>query len=95
MELRTHILACGYDWINDEFLCFIILQSLAPKFSQFVFIMDTRLNHKGVVIPLEKLMSQLVKHEETLNKKLNATQKEPNVTLGATNTPFKKRFNNQ
>lgn len=48
------------------------------------------------VFSLENLLRLLLKHEETLNKKvLISSPKDNNVALGETKTPFKKKFKHQ
>jgi len=85
--------ACGCNWINDEFMVFIILQNLSSKFSNFVIVMETRLDDEKEVFSLKNLSRYLLKHEETLNNKVLISLKDNNVALGATKTPFKKKFN--
>ena len=91
IDLRTQLVACGCNWINDEFMVFIILQSFSPKFSNFVIIMETRLDDEKEIFSLETLTRHLLKHEETLNNKVLISPKDNNVALGATKTPFKKK----
>ena len=93
IDLRTQLVACGCNWINDEFMVFIILQNLSSKFGNFVTIMETRLDDEKEVFSLENLSRHLLKHEETLNNKVLISPKDNNVALGATKTPFKKKFN--
>ena len=44
IDLRTQLVACGCNWINDEFMVFIILQSLSSKFGNYVTVIKTRLD---------------------------------------------------
>jgi len=57
--------------------------------------METRLDDEKEVFSLEILSRHLLKHEETLNNKVLISPKDNNVALGATKTPFKKKFNHQ
>jgi len=57
--------------------------------------METRLDDEKEVFSLEILSRHLLKHEETLNNKVLISPKDNNVALGATKTPFKKKFNQQ
>ena len=77
-------------------MVFIILQNLSSKFRNFVTVIETRLDDEEEVFTLDNLSRLLLKHEETLNKKmLTLSPKDNNVALGATKTPFKKRFKHQ
>jgi len=73
----------------------VILQGLSSKFSNFVTVMETRLDDENEVFSLETLSRHLLKHEKTLNNKVLISSKDNNVALGATKTPFKKKFNQQ
>jgi len=96
IELRTQLVGCGCNWINDEFMVFIILQSLYSKFGNFVTVMETRLEDKEEVFSLENLSRHILKHKETLNNKvLISSPKDNKVALGATKTSFKKKFNHK
>ena len=87
------LVSCGYNWINDEFKVFIILQSLSSKFDNFVTIIEIRLDGEEDVFSLDNLLRLFLKHENTLNKKvLISSLKDNNVALGATKTSFKNKF---
>ena len=88
-------MACGCNWINDEFMVFIILQSLSSKFSNFVTMIEIKLDDEKEVFSLENLSWHHLKHEETLNHKVLISSKDNNVALRATKTPFKKKFNHK
>ena len=95
IDLRTQLVGCGCNWINDEFMIFIILQSLTSKFSHFVTVVETKLDDEKEVISLESLSRLLLKHEETLNKNmLIPSSKEQSVALGPMKPHFKKKFKN-
>jgi len=51
-------------------MVFIILQSLSSKFSNFVTIIETRLDDEEEFFSLKNLSRLLLKHEETFNKKV-------------------------
>jgi len=77
-------------------MVFIILQSLSSKFGNFMTVIETRLDDEEEVFSFDNLFRLLLKHEKTLNKKmLILSPKDNNVALGATKTPFKKRFKHQ
>jgi len=58
--------------------------------------MEIKLDDEEVVFSLENLSRHLLKHEETLNHKvLISSSKDNNIALGATKTPFKKKFNHK
>ena len=91
IDLRTQLVGCGCNWINDKFMVFIILQSLSSKFSNFVIVIETRLNDEEEVFSLHNLYRLLLKNEETLNNKVSiSSPKDNNIALGATKTPSKK-----
>ena len=74
-------------------MVFIILQSLSSKFGNFVTVIEIRLDDEEEIFSLDNLSRLLLKHEETLNKKmLILSLKDNNVTLGANKNPFNKRF---
>lgn len=96
IDLRTQLVACRCNWINNDFMVFIIVQSLSSKFGNFVIVIETRLDEEEVIFSLDNLLKLLLKYEETLNKKVLISYfKDNNVALGATKTPFKKRFKHQ
>ena len=61
-----------------------------------MIVIEIRLDDEKEVFSLDNLFKFFLKHEETLNKKmLILSPKDNNVALGATKTPFKKRFKHQ
>lgn len=59
-------------------------------------IIKTRLDDEEEVFSFDNLSRLLLKHEETLNKKmLIFSPKDNNITLEATKTLFKKMFKHQ
>lgn len=63
IELRNQIVAYGCNGINDEFMVFIILQSLYSKFSNFLTIIETKLGDEEEVFSLDNLSRLLLKHK--------------------------------
>ena len=62
----------------------------------FMIVIEIRLDDEEEVFSLDNFSRLLLKHEENLNKKmLTLSTKDNNVALGATKTPFKKRFKHQ
>lgn len=41
IDLKIQLVGCGCNWINIEFMVFIILQSLSSKFNHFVIIFQS------------------------------------------------------
>jgi len=100
IDLKIQFVAYGCNLINDEFMVFIIIQSLSSKFINFVIVMETRIDETRIddekeFFSLENLSRHLLKHEETLNNKVLISPKDNNVALRATKTPFKNKFNHQ
>ena len=62
--LKTQLDGCGCNWINDEFIVFIILQSLSTKFSNFIIVIETKLNDKEEVISLDNLLRLLLNQKK-------------------------------
>lgn len=91
--LRSQLIGCGCNWINDEFMIFIILQSLASKFNHFMIVIETKLDDEKEVISLKSLSRLILKHEETFNKSmLIPSPKAHFVALGPMKTQFNKKF---
>ena len=78
--------------VHYEHECLCILFT---KLHHFVIVIEIRLDVEEVY-SLESLLSLLLKHEKTLNKKLViSTPKEHYVVLRKTNTHFKKNLKNK
>jgi len=74
-------------------MVFIILQILSSKFSHFVTIIETRLDDEDESFSMENLSRLLLKHEDTINKKvLGSTSKDNNIASRETKPHFKKKY---
>jgi len=92
INLRTQLVGCGCNWINDEFLTFIILQSLSYKFNHLTPFIKTNIDDEKEVLSLENMSRLLLKHEETFNNKILITNlKEPSMALGLMKPHFKNK----
>jgi len=53
-DMRNQLIACNCDWLNENLMCFIIMRNLLEKFTNFMDILNTRVN-QGETITLESL----------------------------------------
>jgi len=89
----NQFVGCGYNWINNDFMVFIILQNLSSKFSNFMIVIETRIDNEEDVFSLENLLRIILNYGENINKNVFISSlNNNNVSLEATKSSFKKKF---